>query len=115
MEVPKERPANADNTLTASCIAVTVSACVLVLISVFLRYLGRWVLQKRQDIGKGRTKGRVYGLDDGEWSFFSSLVLNVADVVSVQHTIPAGLLRPRDSGICRYTERDGRSLPGDLV
>ncbi|KAF2683323.1 hypothetical protein K458DRAFT_452824 [Lentithecium fluviatile CBS 122367] len=64
MDIQQQGPANTDKTLTTSCIAVTTAACVLVVISTILRYLGRWVLQKRQEIGKGRDSGRVYGLDD---------------------------------------------------
>jgi len=114
MIIPKERPANADNTLTASCIAVTVSACILVIFSVILRYLGRWVLQKRQEVRKRSTMGRIYGLDDGEW-ITSSATTNVANVVSFQRVIPTDLLRPCDGGFCCYTERNGRPLPGDLI
>ncbi|KAF2658322.1 hypothetical protein K491DRAFT_276322 [Lophiostoma macrostomum CBS 122681] len=63
MDIPTERPANADEKQTSSEMAITITACVLVAIVVFLRYLGRWVLKRRIDTGKGKRE-RVYGMDD---------------------------------------------------
>ncbi|PVH95495.1 hypothetical protein DM02DRAFT_645316 [Periconia macrospinosa] len=62
--MPQQRPADANDTETLSEIAVTTSATVLVTISVFLRYLGRWVLQKRVQADRGGSGDAVYGLDD---------------------------------------------------
>lgn len=73
MDIPKERPQNADETEITAEIAVTASATVLVSISVFLRYLGRWVLKKRVKTDKVRKGSPVYGLDDGEQSYASPL------------------------------------------
>ncbi|KAF2015782.1 hypothetical protein BU24DRAFT_480485 [Aaosphaeria arxii CBS 175.79] len=63
MEIPTERPANADETETVSEMAVTTAAGALVAVVVVLRYTGRWVLRKRVKQGKG-SKEAVYGLDD---------------------------------------------------
>jgi cytochrome oxidase assembly protein ShyY1 len=65
MDIPTERPADADETQTSSEIAINITACVLVALVVFLRYLGRWALKRRMDTGKGKQE-RVYGLDDSE-------------------------------------------------
>lgn len=67
MEVPTERPANAAETQTLSSEAITGTACGLVVVVVILRYLGRWILKRRIDLGKGKIE-RVYGLDDSEIS-----------------------------------------------
>ncbi|CAO2652677.1 Nn.00g009600.m01.CDS01 [Neocucurbitaria sp. VM-36] len=64
MDIPTERPADADETQTASEIAVLAAASVLVFVTTVLRYLGRWVLQKRLEAGKGRSGDRIWGLDD---------------------------------------------------
>jgi hypothetical protein len=64
MDIPTERPANADETLTVSEIAVVIAASVLVFATTVLRYMGRWVLQKRLDAGKGRSGDKIWGLDD---------------------------------------------------
>lgn len=64
MNIPKERPANANDTQTASEIAVTAAASVLVFITVILRYLSRWALKKRVDASKGTRTDTIYGLDD---------------------------------------------------
>jgi hypothetical protein len=66
MEVPQLPPVNANDTKTTSEIAVAVAATLLVAVTVFLRYLGRWVLQKRVEAGKARSGQTVYGLDDGK-------------------------------------------------
>jgi hypothetical protein len=108
MHTEISRSANSDDTLTASCIAVTVSACILVVVSVCLRYLGRWVLQKRQASGKGRGIGRIYGLDDGELSCLWQQCGTASYSDSVQHTIAASLLWPCDGSVHCYTERNGR-------
>ncbi|PSN69123.1 hypothetical protein BS50DRAFT_521432, partial [Corynespora cassiicola Philippines] len=63
MDIPTERPANADETLTESELAVTSTAIVVVVFSVILRFLGRWVLQKRVDSGKANG-AQVLGMDD---------------------------------------------------
>ena len=73
MDIPTERPQNADETEITAEIAVTASATVLVSISVFLRYLGRYVLKKRVKTDKVRKGSPVYGLDDGKQSFANAL------------------------------------------
>ena len=65
MDIPTERPANADETLTESELAVTSTAIVVVVFSVILRFLGRWVLQKRVDSGKANG-AQVLGMDDSK-------------------------------------------------
>lgn len=64
MDIPKTLPANANETKYFSATAVTVSAAALVAITVVLRYLGRWLLHRRNALSNGKTE-RVYGLDDG--------------------------------------------------
>jgi hypothetical protein len=64
MDIPTKRPANADETLTVSEIAVVIAASILVFATTVLRYIGRWVLQKRLDAGKGRSGDKIWGLDD---------------------------------------------------
>jgi hypothetical protein len=67
MDIPTKRPANADETQRLSEKAITGTACGLVAIVVILRYLGRWTLKRRIDLGKGKME-KVYGLDDREFS-----------------------------------------------
>ncbi|KAF2176565.1 hypothetical protein K469DRAFT_742884 [Zopfia rhizophila CBS 207.26] len=62
MDIPTELPANAGETQTYSACAITIAGCILVGITIVLRYLGRWCLKRRQDIGKG--KGDIFGMDD---------------------------------------------------
>jgi hypothetical protein len=64
MNIPTERPANANETLTASETAVLIAASILVFATTILRYTGRWVLQKRLEAGKGRNGEKILGLDD---------------------------------------------------
>ncbi|KAJ4344584.1 uncharacterized protein N0V89_012328 [Didymosphaeria variabile] len=64
MEMPAERPSHANDTLTASEVGVCVGGIILVTISVILRYVGRWILQKRMNAGKGKRGERIWGLDD---------------------------------------------------
>ena len=70
MDIPTTRPADADETQTSSELAITITASVLVAIVEVLRYLGRWVLKRRVDMGKGKREG-VYGMDDSKSSFRS--------------------------------------------
>ncbi|KAF2876443.1 hypothetical protein BDV95DRAFT_625681 [Massariosphaeria phaeospora] len=63
MDIPTELPANAGETQTVAERAITICACILVTITVILRFLGRWALKRRMDSGKGRRE-RVYGMDD---------------------------------------------------
>ncbi|KAH9862408.1 hypothetical protein J1614_011063 [Plenodomus biglobosus] len=71
MDIPTERPANADENLTTSVIAILVAGSTLVLVTTILRYLGRWVLQKRLEAGKGRSGDKIWGMDD----FFNVLAV----------------------------------------
>ncbi|CBX99796.1 hypothetical protein IAQ61_002971 [Plenodomus lingam] len=71
MDIPTERPANADETLKTSEIAVLVASSILVFFTTILRYLGRWVLQQRLEAGKGRKGERIWGMDD----FFNILAV----------------------------------------
>jgi len=65
MEVPKELPANAGETQTRASRAIAVTGCIIVAVTVILRYLGRWCLKQRMnDAGTGKAE-RVYGMDDG--------------------------------------------------
>ncbi|ORY12072.1 hypothetical protein BCR34DRAFT_564185 [Clohesyomyces aquaticus] len=63
MNVPTELPANANETQTVSARAVNGACCALVATTVLLRYLGRWSLQRRVAIGKGKGQ-QIFGLDD---------------------------------------------------
>jgi hypothetical protein len=64
MERPTARPADASDALTVSEIGVCVGGSVLVMITVILRYIGRWILQQRLNAGKGKRGERIWGLDD---------------------------------------------------
>ena len=68
MEIPTERPAHADDTVTASEIGVCVGGTILVTITVILRYTGRWILQQRMDAGKGKRGERIWGVDDRKYT-----------------------------------------------
>ncbi|KAF2787269.1 hypothetical protein K505DRAFT_258073 [Melanomma pulvis-pyrius CBS 109.77] len=72
MNIPNDLPPNAIETQTSSARIVTMSACLVVSIAVFLRYVGRWALQLHLNAGPGKREG-VYGLDD---------VFNVAAVLA---------------------------------
>lgn len=76
------RPADAGETETVPEIAVTTSATVLVTISVFLRYLGRWVLKKRVQAEREGGGDLVYGLDDGKFDPFRGALL----ICALTHT-----------------------------
>ena len=64
MEDSKEFPANASETQTRASRAIAVTGCFLVVVTVVLRYLGRWCLKQRMDAGTGKAE-RIYGMDDG--------------------------------------------------
>ena len=72
MEVPRGLPAYAGETQTRASRAIAVSGCALVAVTVVLRYLGRWCLKQRMDVGTGKAE-RVYGMDDGTPTPFKSL------------------------------------------
>lgn len=63
MNMLNELPSNASETQTSSARAITMSACLVVSIAVFLRYLGRWALQRHVNAQPGKRES-VYGLDD---------------------------------------------------
>ncbi|KAI8943870.1 hypothetical protein NX059_001841 [Plenodomus lindquistii] len=64
MDIPTERPADADETLKSPAIAVLIAGSIVVLLTTILRYTGRFVLQQRMKAGKGRSGDRIWGLDD---------------------------------------------------
>ncbi|KAJ4301085.1 hypothetical protein N0V90_003175 [Kalmusia sp. IMI 367209] len=64
MGTPTEHTPNTRDNMKASEIGVCVGASVLVVITVILRYTGRWILQKRMNDGRGKRGERIWGLDD---------------------------------------------------
>jgi hypothetical protein len=92
MDIPKQRPANADDRRTASCRAIAIAGGVVVGVVVVLRYLGRWTLKKRMDIGKGKVES-IFGMDDSEFIFIATTLrgcLMTCD--SLQHTRSSDVL-----------------------
>ena len=58
------RPADADESMKVSELGVCVGGSVLVIITVILRYIGRWILQTRMNKGRGKRGEKIWGLDD---------------------------------------------------
>jgi hypothetical protein len=88
MDIPTERPANADETLLASEIAVNTTASIVVLAAILLRLFGRWILMQRVAAGKG-GKNTAFGLDDGKLtlSFLVAMMLMQILVLSIVSVI----------------------------
>ena len=63
-QIPPKPPANANETTTASELGVCAGGSILVVITVMLRYMGRWILQKRMNEGRGKQGDRIWGTDD---------------------------------------------------
>lgn len=60
------RTANDNETMTASEIGVCAAGSVLVVVTVVLRHMGRLILQRRMNEGRGKRGERIWGLDDGK-------------------------------------------------
>jgi hypothetical protein len=64
MEVPKQLSEADVETRAPASRAIATTGCVLVAVTVALRFFGRWCLQRRIDAGLGQEAG-IYGMDDG--------------------------------------------------
>ena len=73
MEVPKQLPDADIETRAPASRAIATTGCVLVAITVVLRYFGRWCLRRRIDAGLGQETG-IYGMDDGTPGSPSTLI-----------------------------------------
>lgn len=78
MDIPTTRPADADDRQQSTCRAITIASCVLVGVVVVLRYLGRWTLKRRMDMGKGK-QDMVYGMDDSKLALKFLLLFRASD------------------------------------
>lgn len=110
MDIPTERPANADETQTGSEIAVLAAASVLVFVTSVLRYMGRWILQKRLKAGKGRSGDQIWGLDDCKSMISPGPRVTFPQYLtrdSVQHAGRSGLLCVCRGGFCRGCTGNG--------
>ena len=111
-QIPTKLPANANETMKASELGVCVGGSILVVITVMLRYIGRWILQRRMNEGRGKQGERIWGTDDCRSPTYIARSMKTrvsADDYSFQHPRLSILFRSCQCGLYCDRERNGYS------